>query len=183
MSLIFLNIGCGLTKLDNFINIDADPSVEPDLVLDVTKGLPYSDSSVNKIYFSHTIEHIVERYHGIVLEEFWRVLVPGGLLFITYPEFKIVAQNYINNVRGQRDYWKATLYGRQLNTKDFHVSLMDTQYFTVLLAQLGFNPIHSKPEPNHTFNTMIKCFKGEKQTTYEDVLKKEVFGDTGPVSC
>lgn len=184
MPRIMLNIGCGLTKIPDFINIDADPTVEPDLVLDVTKGLPYQDDSVDKIYFSHTIEHIVEKYHGIILEEFWRVLIPGGMLFISYPEFVTVAGNYIDNVRGNRDYWKATLYGRQLNSSDFHVSLMDTRYLEILLKQIGFDPIYSKPEPNYTFNTMIKCFKNNKQITYEDVLKKEIFGDdTGHVSC
>jgi hypothetical protein len=172
-----LNIGCGLTKLPDFINIDSDPSVEPDLVLDITKGLPYQDNSVEKIYFSHTIEHIVEKYHEIILEEFWRVLTVGGMLFISYPEFVTVAQNYIDNVHGNRDYWKATIYGRQLNGADFHVSLMDTRYLTILLTQIGFSPIHSKPEPNQSFNTILKCFKGEKQITYEDVLKQEVFGN------
>ena len=178
-----LNIGCGINKLPDFINIDSDSSVEPDLVLDVTKGLPYQDDSVDKIYFSHTIEHIVERYHGIILEEFWRVLIPGGMLFISYPEFTVVAQNYIDNVHGNRDYWKATIYGRQLNDKDFHVALMDTRYLEVILKQIGFDPIHSKPEPKNPYNSMIKCFKSKQQMTYEDVLKKEIFGDdTGHVS-
>ena len=177
MSRLMLNVGCGLTKLKDFINIDADPKVEPDLVLDVLKGLPYTDNSVDKIYFSHTIEHIAEIYHEAILEDFWRVLIPGGLLFISYPEFTVCATNYINNHKGHRDYWKATIYGRQLTKEDFHVALMDTNYFKILLEQVGFNPIYTKPEPNMPHNTIVKCFKGDKQTTYEDVVRKEIFHD------
>lgn len=177
MSPILLNIGCGLTKLPGFINIDIDEKVNPDLVLDITKVTPYQDSSVDKIYFSHTIEHIPEKYHEDILEEFWRILIPHGLLFISYPEFAVCAQNYLNNYRGMREYWKHTIYGRQVSKDDFHVALMDSLFFTKLLTEVGFSPIFLKQEPNAEYNTIVKCFKGNRPSSYEDVLKKEIFGD------
>jgi len=180
--MILLNIGCGLTKLPGFINIDSDPNVNPDQVIDIVKGLPFKDDSVETIYFSHTIEHINEKLHNQILTEFWRVLVHGGMLFLSYPEFKKCAQNYIDNYRGQREYWKATIFGRQLSKDDFHVSLMDTDFLIPTLQTLGFSPIFHKEEPNNPHNTIIKCFKYNEYKTYEEVLATEIFNDTSRVS-
>jgi ubiquinone/menaquinone biosynthesis C-methylase UbiE len=178
-----LNIGCGLTHLDGFVNIDKDPGVIPDYVLDVTQGLgKYDTESVSRIYFSHTIEHIPEKFHVPILEEFWRVLKPKGFLFISYPEFVLCAKNYIDNFLGMRDYWKATVYGRQLSPEDFHCALMDTPQVIRQLKETGFSPVFNSSEPNHSYNTIIKAFKGEKMPTYEDVIAREVFNATSAAS-
>ena len=179
MPKVSLNIGCGLNKLEGFINIDCDEKLEPDLVLDITKGLPYPDDTVERIYMAHTIEHINEGRHGYVLEEVWRVLEPGGTFFISYPEFKVLARYYLDNYHGQRDFWKKAIFGRQLTPSDTHVALMDTDYFTDFLIEIGFHDIKIGVEPDQEFNTIIKCIKGEKPTYYEEVVQKEIYGDKG----
>lgn len=171
-----LNLGCGQNKIEGCINIDVEESVKPDLVADFRRNLPYTDNDIDTVYLFHVIEHIEECHHRNILEEIYRVLKPNGLFYISYPEFVKVAQNYIDNKRGLRDFWKKVIYGRQLYKSDYHVALMDTKYFVQLLEEVGFHEIRHKPEHIDDFNTVIRCSKGNKPQNYEDLVKCSIFG-------
>lgn len=172
---MILNLGCGNTRFEDCVNIDIDPEVKPDLVCDFTKGLPYESESVDKVYFFHVIEHIEERKHVLILSEIWRVLKPGAKLYIAYPEFTKVARNYMENKLGLRDFWKATIYGRQLSASDFHVALMDTALFKNTLESVGFTSLNIQEEPNEPWNTVICCERGEAPPNYEQLLIQEIY--------
>jgi GT2 family glycosyltransferase len=82
---VALNLGCGLTKLDGFINIDNRAEVDPDVVCDVQHGIRYPDNSVDLIRADDFLEHI-EQWRVIdVMNEIWRVLKPGGILDAKVP--------------------------------------------------------------------------------------------------
>jgi predicted SAM-dependent methyltransferase len=180
MEEVKLNLGCGKQRIPGCIHIDCEASCEPDIVLDfINNPLPYETDSVDKIYFLHVIEHVVETSHFRLLEEFRRVLKPDtGKLIIAYPEFKTCALNYITNHKGQRDFFKNTIYGLQRYPSDFHVSLMDTVEFTKLLKDVGFKDIQPRPEKNEPYNTIVECVKGDPTTSYEEILNREIFGVT-----
>jgi SAM-dependent methyltransferase len=75
---IRLNLGCGYAPIPNFVNIDNRPEVNPDVVCDISKGLPYPDSSVDEIRAFDFIEHL-ERHEVLALmDEIYRVLKPHG---------------------------------------------------------------------------------------------------------
>lgn len=174
---IKLNIGCGNSKLEGFVNIDSWPEGKPDLVLDITKStLPYQNDVVDEIVFFHCIEHIPEKFHDNILSEFFRVLKTNGFAIISYPEFLKCADAYRENLRGQRDFFKMTIYGRQAHEGDFHISLMDTPFFLNRLRRLGFivDKVTPEPEPNE-FNTVIKVTKGIPFTDREKLLREEIF--------
>ena len=78
-----LNIGCGPDQPEGWVNLDSNPDEEPDIVADV-RHLPFDDDSVDEIYASHILEHIDCREP--VLEEWCRVLRPGGLITIAVPD-------------------------------------------------------------------------------------------------
>jgi len=75
---IKLNLGCGYNKVNGFINIDNRGVVNPDLVCDVLKGLPYEDSSVDEVRAYDFLEHIPIGKTVQVITEIWRVLKHGG---------------------------------------------------------------------------------------------------------
>lgn len=168
-----INVGCGNNKIDGYINIDISSFHHPDLVYDIREGLPFPDNCAREILCFHTIEHIEEVFHSFILQEFFRVLVPEGLLLISYPEFIKVATNYINNHLGMRDFWKKTIYGLQRAKGDYHVSLMNSDIFAELMQSVGFVDVmyaeESKEEP---YNTVILGHKGSKPNTYEDLLNQ-----------
>ncbi len=108
-----LNIGCGTSGIEGWVNIDNSPSVllsrlplgrrifhTPDWPrdvrrLDVRKCIPYPDSSVSCIYSSHTFEHFTYEESRGVAQECFRVLRPGGILRIVVPDLGIMVRDYL----------------------------------------------------------------------------------------
>lgn len=171
-----LNLGCGLCKLPGYINIDIDISVKPDLVTDFKTILPFSDNTIDRVLLIHTIEHIPRFYHIHIYSEIHRILKPNGEFILAYPEFERCAKNWISNFQGKRDFWEATLYGRQTSKADFHVCAMNTIEVLDNLRLSGFVNLVSSPEQSEDFNTFIKAYKGNLLPTWAEHIKKEVFG-------
>lgn len=166
---MILNLGCGSNKIPGAINIDVEKSCNPDLVVDfLTEKLPYSNESIHEVYLFHTIEHIQKFRHRPLLREIHRVLSPTGRFLCSFPEFKKCYKNWEMNKNGNKDFWEATMFGRQLYPSDYHVCTMDTIDFTSVLLEIGFEGIKSSPEsePNE-FNTVISALRGTPYVPYE----------------
>lgn len=170
-----LNLGCGSTKIKGCINIDVEKSCKPDLVHDfLTKPLPYRDGTISEVYLFHTIEHLKRVQHARVLSEIHRVLKPNGIFMVSYPEFLKCVENWKTNKDGQKQFWEATIFGRQLYPSDHHVCIMNSVDFTGRLLEMGFKNIRCTPEPNQDFNTIISCQKGNKYKTYEELIREDM---------
>ena len=78
-----LNVGCGMKKLEGYINLDCNPFVAPDICRDIEKGLPYSDETFDEIFCEQTLEHIHDLV--FVMNEFYRTLKKGGRLKLSVP--------------------------------------------------------------------------------------------------
>ncbi len=82
-----LNLGCGHQKKPGWIGIDKVPTPAADVVRDLTRGLPYDDSSVDEIYCDNVLEHIgPPEDFAFVLNELYRVLKPGGVATLIVPD-------------------------------------------------------------------------------------------------
>jgi GT2 family glycosyltransferase len=82
---ISLNLGCGYKKLNGYVNIDNRDEVNPDLVCDVTTGLPYEDNSVDMVRAFDFLEHISPENVIDVMNDIWRVLKPDGIFESSTP--------------------------------------------------------------------------------------------------
>lgn len=174
MNPLKVNLGCGNAKIEGFENVDIDPKLKPDLIVDITKHLPYEDDSVDEVWMIHVIEHIQKKFHFGIFREINRILRPEGILVLAYPEFCKCATNYMNNVKGKRDFWEATIYGRQQTPSDYHVSIIDTPLLTTLLVSLGFG-VTTQPQEDAEYYTVMKALKMRSVITREDVVRQEVF--------
>jgi predicted SAM-dependent methyltransferase len=94
-----LNVGCGKVKLDGWVNIDIESGA--DLVLDVRKGLPFNQNSVDFIYNEHFIEHLTFEEGRKILQNFHRCLKKGGVLRVATPDLDYVIQKYAYNWKEQ----------------------------------------------------------------------------------
>jgi len=118
-----LNIGCGRNKKEGYINIDKNPVFEPDIIRDITRGLPFNDDSIDEIYTSHCLEHIDSGEDIIfVMNELYRALKPEGLLTIRVPHTKEYGafcdpthKSFWNEQSAQ--YWTGDSYGYGIKTK------------------------------------------------------------------
>lgn len=90
-----INIGCGRIYHSDWINLDIasdNPSV---LKVDITKGLPFTSSSVTACYSSHVLEHMDRSSARFMLDECFRVLMSGGILRLAVPDLEVIAREYL----------------------------------------------------------------------------------------
>ena len=81
-----INIGCGLDIKFNYINYDLTPLHPAVKTLDLEKmSIPHEDNSVEEIIAQDVLEHIYNL--SKVMNEFYRVLKPGGKVNIRVPHF------------------------------------------------------------------------------------------------
>jgi ubiquinone/menaquinone biosynthesis C-methylase UbiE len=85
--LLKLNLGCGKSKMDGYVNVDSIKFDNVDQVADLKKKWPWADNSVEHIHLSHVLEHFdgQERVH--IFNEMHRVLVNGGKALIITPHW------------------------------------------------------------------------------------------------
>lgn len=171
-----LNLGCGTTKFDSYVNIDIEPTCNPDLVCNfIMDTLPYEDGTVDEIVLFHTIEHIRKVYHNRVLIECLRVLKVDGKLIVSFPEFLKCVENWKSNKYGIKEKWEQTIFGRQLYPSDYHVALMHGGDFTLLLRSLGFINVRCIPEPGEDFNSVVYATRGSGTiVSHEELLKQDM---------
>jgi SAM-dependent methyltransferase len=150
-----LNIGGGKNhpRIPGWTIVDLRDSA--DLVLDISlQPLPYEDGSVDVIFTSHTLEHILPQRLGFVLSEFKRVLAPGGTLRISVPDIRPACEAYL---RGDRDFFL-----------DAEVSIVDRSAPVCgLLAQWLYSV-------SALGNGHVHCFDAESLTWW---LRKAGFAD------
>lgn len=173
-----INIGCGESLLEGFVNIDCTENsiVKPDLVHDITKErLPYEDESIEEIWMIHALEHTEYKFWPMIFKEFARVLVPNGVLLLSYPEFEVCSKRFLNNTNNQRNFCRMALYGRQLWDSDYHVSPMHSPEIKDMLETYKFYRVSFRPEgPGQDCNTTLVARKDPNQITREEVIVKEL---------
>lgn len=83
-----LNLGAGARPMQgaDWVNIDIQERMKPDLVCDVTKGLPYPDDSVDEVRAQDFLEHVPRDKQIFVMNEIWRVLKRGGVFISSTPD-------------------------------------------------------------------------------------------------
>lgn len=172
---IKLNLGCGTNKIEGFINVDIDRDVSPDEIFDFTGKFPYADNSVDEVVAFHVIEHIPKRNHDLIFSEIYRVLVPHGKLILSFPEFPVCVEYWKTNKKGMKEFWEATIYGRQASPFDFHVCITARDDIAVELVRKGFAILYNGPEKYEEFNSVIKAEKVGK-FTYQDAMKETLYG-------
>lgn len=91
-----INLGCGRFPLAGFINVDQFEEVEPDLVADIL-DLPYEAETVDEIYAGHVLEHFDGDDGEKVLSYWHSLLVPGGRISISVPDFDVLVKRYAEN--------------------------------------------------------------------------------------
>lgn len=77
MNPLRVQFGCGENRLPGWENWDAE--------VDVCKPLPYLDNFVDEVLIEHCLEHVSTPNFFRFLYESYRILKPGGSLYISMP--------------------------------------------------------------------------------------------------
>jgi SAM-dependent methyltransferase len=98
----FLHVGCGSVEqsaLKGFdaaewqeIRFDIDPTARPHILGSLTDMHAVPSGSVDAVYSSHNLEHVLTHEVQTVLREFHRVLNDDGIVVLTCPDLRSVCE-------------------------------------------------------------------------------------------
>jgi len=138
--MIGLHLGCGTRRLEGYTHVDNRPEVHPDVLSDVEHLDKFENGVADTIYAAHLLEHIPRPHILTVLEEWRRVLKPGGTLRLSVPDFMVLAELYLYD---SVSMWRITgpLHGRQDYEANTHFISFDYEYLAWLLGTAGYHDI------------------------------------------
>lgn len=155
-SLVKLNLGCGDKILPGYINVDlVDERAgnQPDVRCDIRDLDVFDEDYADEVLTVHVIEHFYYWEAQSVLEEWVRVLKPGGKMIIECPNLlsacEEILKDPINTTgpgsEGQRSMW--VLYGDPA-WKDplmCHKWLYTPDSLRKLMESCGLESVHQEP--------------------------------------
>jgi predicted SAM-dependent methyltransferase len=94
-----LDVGCGINKYPGAIGLDRNPNTRADVLADLDRvPFPFRDGSFREIRATHVIEHVSSVI--ATMEEFHRLLAPGGHAIIVTPHLRTTARSAIQRTDG-----------------------------------------------------------------------------------
>jgi SAM-dependent methyltransferase len=99
---LYMDLGCGLRKTvyDNCLYVDVYPSVAADLIVEPSCIYPIADNSLDGVGCFAVLEHT--RKPWLVAQEIFRMLKPGGRIWVDWPFLQPVhgfPSHYYNSTR------------------------------------------------------------------------------------
>ena len=86
-----LNMGCGLKKIDGFVNADVSPNVKPDQIVDFNKfPWPFADNEFDHIVAKDILEHLGDTSKDFinVMKEMYRISHNGAIWEVQSPHWR-----------------------------------------------------------------------------------------------
>lgn len=81
--MVIIDLGCGSRKKPNSVGMDIVPIPGVDVVANMAYGLPFRDSSVDRIYVYHVLEHMDNFLD--TMGEIYRVCKDGARAYVKVP--------------------------------------------------------------------------------------------------
>lgn len=112
---VIINVGCGKRYRDNMVNIDVvalEGRRAPDYLADALK-IPLPDDCADEVMSIHNLEHLHFWEAGDAIDEWKRLLKPGGQLTLEMPDIIKCCKNMLSGYSHsgkdpvQFSYWGA----------------------------------------------------------------------------
>ncbi|MCB1553183.1 MAG: methyltransferase domain-containing protein [Xanthomonadales bacterium] len=101
-----LNCGSGGVRFDGWINLDADPAAEPDVLVDLGKTIPYPTASVDFIHSEDFVSCLPDMPSvRTFLREAHRVLKPGGVMRLLVPSLDRLVEAFRDQPGWLIEHW------------------------------------------------------------------------------
>lgn len=140
-----LHLGCGKRYFPGWVHVDIASFDHIDVKTSVDDLSMFASETIEIIYSSHTFEYF-DRVEAVkVLQEWNRVLKPGGTIRLAVPDFEQLIKVY--HKTGDLNKIIGPLYGRmQIGTDAepnwiFHKTVYDYETISSLLVENGFTEV------------------------------------------
>lgn len=123
------------------LNIEGGEGV--DIVGDVRNLIAFADESCSEIYASHILEHLGHKEVLPVLNELYRMLKPGGKLYVSVPDLETLCWMFSSPIYNVADKYTLmrVIYGGQLDDHDFHHVGFSFDFMVDMLRDAGFESV------------------------------------------
>jgi len=134
--------------IPGFWNIDAMFASTCDVVAKV-EHLKLADNTVGNIYCSHVFEHLSRLDSVAALRQWYRVLRPGGRIYLACPDLEALARQYLaklnslDTTQGRKlsERIEGMIFGGQHNRYNFHCSGWSFATLGRVFEDVGFGNI------------------------------------------
>ena len=137
---VLIHLGCGRMDDPRYINVDGVPFPHVHYVSRLETLPMFADDIADLVYACHVLEHFSYRRSPRVLEEWRRVLKPGGVLRLSVPDFDKMTAMYAAENRNV-PLTLPPLMGTQEGQFGFHMTIFNDAYLTDLLKAAGFSAV------------------------------------------
>lgn len=158
-----LHIG-GRVRAEGWEVLDANPGPCVDHVGNANDLSRFADDTFAAIYASHVVEHL--DYTGELrrtLEEWRRVLEPGGELFVSVPDLDVLAGLILDRERltaDERFMVMRMLFGGHVDRYDYHLVGLNEDFLGSYLHMSGYVNVFRVPQFGLFEDTSTMEFKG-----------------------
>jgi predicted O-linked N-acetylglucosamine transferase (SPINDLY family)/predicted SAM-dependent methyltransferase len=137
--LIRLHIG-GQVARDGWKVFDSDARPEVDFVGSIQDLTSFAAESCSDIYCSHVLEHVGVREILGTLNGFYRVLAPGGRLFVSVPDLDVLVWLFSSPDFSKAEKFRVMrmMFGAQVDDYDFHRIGLNFDFLSDYLRDVGF---------------------------------------------
>jgi predicted SAM-dependent methyltransferase len=143
-----INLGCGYSPMEGWINVDMARGPRVDIVWDLRRGLPFRNDSSEAIFSEHVIEHLPKEGAEDLVRECYRVLQPGGVLRLSTPD----AGRFLRSYAGDADFLHHPEFSEAIETPLDRINMMmreggqhlwtyDAASLLLLLGKVGFTSV------------------------------------------
>jgi len=134
-----LHIGCGTKKINGYVNIDCRYLPTVDEIQNAELLRSYKQNTVDVLYASHVLEHFGRWKYKHVLQRWFEVIKPGGILRLAVPDFSKICEHYSHNK--ELGILMGLLYGGQDYQENFHYVTFDYVSLSNTLKEIGFREV------------------------------------------
>ncbi len=137
-----LHLGCGKRHFPGFVHIDFVEYPHVDYVQDIRSLSQFADRSVEQIYAAQVLQYFDRDEIPPILQEWRRVLMPGGLLRLSVINFEMIARIY--SAGFALEWFLGSLYGKISDGKgghNYHRTTFDEASMRKIFVANGFDRI------------------------------------------
>lgn len=142
-----LDIGCGQRKawhrmigIDNLTDYGGNRPPSVDVISDGNKLPMFSDKSMDFVFSSHFLEHVVDT--KACLQEWWRVLKPGGNLILYLPH-----KNFYPNI------------GQEGSNRDHKHDFLPTDIIAIMKEVGSWELLENEDRDKGNEYSFFQCFR------------------------
>jgi len=178
---VFLNLGSGPRGVDDghWVNVDAFRDRNVHFLLDLSRRLPFPESSFRGVFCEHVLEHFSSEDGEKIAREVHRVLEPDGRFRIVVPDAELVVRRYLDAPkelvawRGEGNVTPMETVNSFFRQRYEHQFLYDWPTMEKVLLSAGFSKVFRSRygENVHGIPIVLDDAKYEWESLYVEAVK------------